>query len=227
MTSRDNLRQNNNLISLGNLSESLLSKKADDADKGLQGENAYAQISDEKLVAASQRGDTKAFEVLILKYQRQIFNLIYQMTHDVEVVEDIGQDVFIAAFKAIKDFKAKSSFFTWLYRIAINHCKNYLASSSRSLDAEKRYQREQSAAEIPESHDRDPQSMLLAKEFVEKMEEALASLPSEQRVVLALCEFQGLSYQEIAEILECPIGTVRSRLSRARATLQEILGDYS
>ncbi len=226
MTSQDNIRQNNKLLTIGNFSESLMSKDSGDAAKRLQGQSTYAHIPDEKLVTASQHGDTKAFEILILRYQRQIFNLIYQMTHDVEVVEDIGQDAFIAAFKAIKDFKAKSSFFTWLYRIAINHCKNYLTSSSRYQDIEKRYHREQRAAEIPESQDRNPQSMLLAKEFLEKMEEALASLPPEQRVVLALCEFQGLSYQEIAEILECPIGTVRSRLSRARTALQEILGDY-
>lgn len=214
------------MLTIGNFSDSLLSKNAGDAKERFQGGNTQAHIPDERLVSASQRGDTKAFEVLILRYQRQIFNLIYQMTHDVEVVEDIGQDVFIAAFKAIKDFKAKSSFFTWLYRIAINHCKNYRTSSSRAQDAEKRYQKEQRAGEILEPQDRDPQRMLLAKEFLEKMEDALACLPVEQRVVLALCEFQGLSYQEIAEILECPIGTVRSRLSRARSALQDILGDY-
>ncbi len=148
------------------------------------------------------------------------------MTHDVEVVEDIGQDVFIAAFKAIKDFKAKSSFFTWLYRIAINHCKNYLASSNRAQDAEKRYQNEHRSGDISQPKERDPQTILLAKEFVEKMETALAMLPEEQQVVLTLCEFQGLSYQEIADVLDCPIGTVRSRLSRARTALQEKLGEY-
>lgn len=211
---------------MGNLSEPLLSKNAGATDFAKQ-DAVQAKIPDEKLVSASQRGDTKAFETLILRYQRQIFNLIYQMTHNVEVVEDIGQDVFIAAFKAIKNFQAKSSFFTWLYRIAINHCKNYLASASRNRDVENRYRLEQPVGGFPtENYERNPQSMLLAKEFVERMEDALALLPAEQRVVITLCEFHGLSYQEIAEILECPIGTVRSRLSRARTALQETLGDY-
>ena len=226
MTIPDNFKQNRKFFTNWNLSESLLSKDSTDAKSPVLGETIRAQIPDEKLVFASQRGDTKAFEILIRRYQRQVFNLIYQMTHNVEVVEDIGQDIFIAAFKAIKDFKAQSSFFTWLYRIAINHCKNYLTASNRTQDAEKRYRIEQHSVEIPEDYEKNPQSMLLAKEFVEQMEEAMASLPAEQRIVLTLCEFQGLSYQEIAEILGCPIGTVRSRLSRARSGLQEILGGY-
>ncbi len=214
------------ILAVGNLSKGLLSKKVGGIEGKFSKKDMQTHIHDEQLVAASQTGDIKAFEILVFRYQRQIFNLIYQMTHNVEVVEDIGQDVFIAAFKAIKDFKAKSSFFTWLYRIAINHCKNYLASLNRALDAEKRYKNEQRAGEISEIKERDPQSLLLAKEFVEKLEEALAFLPDEQRVVLTLCEFQGLSYQEIAEVLKCPIGTVRSRLSRARIALQEKLGEY-
>jgi RNA polymerase sigma-70 factor (ECF subfamily) len=226
MTIPDKFKQERKIFTNWNLSESVLSKSSVDDGNRVVEETTQAQIPDQKLVLASQRGDTEAFEILIRRYQRQIFNLIYQMTHNVEVVEDIGQDVFVAAFKAIKDFKAQSSFFTWLYRIAINHCKNYLTASNRTQDAEKRYRIEQSAVEIPEDYERNPQSMLLAKEFVEQMEQAIAILPPEQRIVLTLCEFQGLSYQEIAEILGCPIGTVRSRLSRARAGLQEVLGDY-
>jgi RNA polymerase sigma-70 factor (ECF subfamily) len=213
----------------GNLHASLLSNdssSANSAKKAIQQEKAQSQHSDEDLVAASQRGDTKAFELLILRYQRQIFNLIYQMTHNAEIVEDIGQDVFVAAFRAIKDFQSKSSFFTWLYRIAINHCKNYLASSTRAQDFETRYQIDQDIDEGSDDYEKDPANRLLAKEFVEQLEEALTQLPSEQRIVLTLCEFQGLSYQEISEILDCPIGTVRSRLSRARTTLQEALGTY-
>ena len=152
-------------------------------------------------------------------------SLIYQMTHNVEVVEDIAQDVFVAAFRAIKNFQAKSSFFTWLYRIAINHCKNYLTSSRRAQEIEQRYQWEYLPHGEKEQQKRTPQSTLLAKEFVQQMETAVESLPEEQRLVLVLCEFEGLSYQEIAETLECPIGTVRSRLSRARTALQKLLGD--
>jgi RNA polymerase sigma-70 factor (ECF subfamily) len=147
------------------------------------------------------------------------------MTRNVEVVEDIGQEVFIASFRAIKDFQAKSSFFTWLYRIAINRCKNYLASANRAKEFEEQYQQEQIADGTDDRHERTPQSTLLAKEFVQQMEQAVQILPEEQRTVLVLCEFEGLSYQEIADVLECPVGTVRSRLSRARMALQEMFGD--
>ena len=195
-------------------------------DRTVTPDTTTTRIADEQLVITSQQGDTAAFEVLVLRYQRQIFSLIYHMTHDVEAVEDLAQDVFLAAFKAIKDFQARSSFFTWLYRIAINHCKNYLAALTRSQQSTQQYQREHDSEEPFDNQDRDPQRMLLAKEFVEQMEKAITSLPEEQRVVLTLCEFEGMSYQEIAEVLECPVGTVRSRLSRARAALQEILQEF-
>jgi RNA polymerase sigma-70 factor (ECF subfamily) len=203
-----------------------LSNKVNEVDRTFRRETAKTPIPDNELVLASQRGDTAAFEVLVLRYQRQIFSLIYRLTHNREVVEDIAQDVFIAAFKAIKDFQAKSSFFTWLYRIAINHCKNYLTALTRSQNSVQRYQREQHSEESWGNQDRNPQRMLLAKEFIEQMEKAIVSLPEEQRVVLTLCEFEGLSYQEIADVLECPVGTVRSRLSRARTALQEILNEF-
>lgn len=224
MTIFYNFIDNKNLSVVWNFFAAALSKDADIASVGKrQKEKAQALITDEELVSFSQRGDTNAFEKLIVRYQRQVFHLIYQMTNNAEVVEDIGQEVFIAAFKGIKDFHGKSSFFTWLYRIAINHCKNYLAASSRSQNFETRYRKEEPIEDVTEDYEENPQSLLLAKEFVEQLEEALATLPPEQRVVLTLCEFQGLSYEEIADILECPVGTIRSRLSRARTALQDIL----
>lgn len=226
MTIVDNLQDQWQLFRNGNFSELVLSNESSNVKKAIQKETTQTQIPDEKLVEASQRGDTGAFEVLIYRYQRQIFNLIYQMTHNVDAVEDIGQDVFVAAFRAIKDFQAKSSFFTWLYRIAINHCKNYLTSANRTQDVEKLYRAEQETVETSDDYEKNPQSMLIAKEFVTQMEEAMEGLPAEQRIVITLCEFQGFSYQEIAEILQCPVGTVRSRLARARATLQEYLHQY-
>ncbi len=226
MTIIDNLQDQWQLFRNGNFSELVLSNESSNVKKAIQKETTQTQIPDEKLVEASQRGDTGAFEVLIYRYQRQIFNLIYQMTHNVDAVEDIGQDVFVAAFRAIKDFQAKSSFFTWLYRIAINHCKNYLTSANRTQDVEKLYRAEQETVETSDDYEKNPQSMLIAKEFVTQMEEAMEGLPAEQRIVITLCEFQGFSYQEIAEILQCPVGTVRSRLARARATLQEYLHQY-
>ena len=225
MSFSDNFKHRKKFSAVRNLNALHLSNNQNAMGKTIDGKTTTPS-PDEHLVTASQQGDLNAFEVLILRYQRQIFSLIYQMTHDVEVVEDIAQDVFVAAFKAIKEFKAKSSFFTWLYRIAINHCKNYLTSATRVQEIEQRYQREQNAAGGSENQKQNPQSLFLAKEFVEQMEQAILSLPEEQRVVLMLCEFEGLSYQEIAEVLECPLGTVRSRLSRARTALQEILGDF-
>ncbi|PID58540.1 RNA polymerase sigma factor RpoE [candidate division KSB3 bacterium] len=211
----------------GTFKRELLSNDSISAKKKtIRQKKTQSRHSDEDLVAASQRGETQAFELLILRYQRQIFNLIYQMTHNAEVVEDLGQDIFLAAFKAIKGFQSKSSFFTWLYRIAINHCKNYLVSSNRAQDFELRYQAEQDKHSGADDYERDPANRLLAKEFAEEMEKAFAQLPPEQRIVLTLCEFQGLSYQEISEIVDCPIGTVRSRLSRARAALEKALGTY-
>ena len=200
MSFSDNFKYSKKFSAVRNLDTLHLSNNQNDVGKTID-EGTTTPIPDEHLVTASQHGDINAFEMLILRYQRQIFSLIYQMTHDVEVVEDIAQDVFVSAFKAIKEFKAKSSFFTWLYRIAINHCKNYLTSASRVQEIEQRYQREQNAEGRSENQERNPQSMLLAKEFVEQMEQAILSLPEEQRVVLMLCEFEGLSYQEIAEVL--------------------------
>ncbi len=224
MTTFNNLINNKNLLVAWNFFATTLSKNVDIVSVPKVGEGeGHTLITDEELVSFSQRGDTNAFEKLIVRYQRQVFHLIYQMTNNAEVVEDIGQDVFIAAFKGIKDFHGKSSFFTWLYRIAINHCKNYLAASTRIQNFESRYRKEESLDEITEDYEENPQSLLLAKEFVEQLKDALAILPPEQRVVLTLCEFQGLSYEEIADILECPVGTVRSRLSRARTALQDIL----
>lgn len=221
-----NFKHPQKIFAARNLRDTALSNDQNNVRKNKEGGLTHTQASDDDLVFAAQRGNAQAFEDLILRYQRQIFSLIYQMTHNVEIVEDIAQDVFIAAFRAIRDFKGKSSFFTWIYRIAINHCKNYLSSSNRSQEVEQRYQREHFQDGDLEEQERTPQSMLLAKEFVEQMEQAIHALPEEQRVVLMLCEFEGMSYQEIAEILDCPIGTVRSRLSRARTGLQDTLGDF-
>ena len=215
---------NKNFSIGGNFFATALSKNVEViSSRKKQGEQAQSLMSDEELVSASQRGDTNAFEKLIVRYQRQVFHLIYQMTNNAEVVEDIGQEVFIAAFKGMRDFHGKSSFFTWLYRIAINQCKNYLAASSRSQNFETRYRKEEPVDDVTEDYEENPQSLLLAKEFVAQLEGALEKMPTEQRIVLTLCEFQGLSYEEIAEILECPVGTIRSRLSRARTALQDIL----
>lgn len=189
------------------------------------------QVSDESLVKRCQTGDSLAFETLVIRYQRQIFSLIHRMTNNPEVVEDLAQDVFISAFKAIGEFKGNSSFFTWLYRIAINKCKNYLASlrvapvtSSMTVKGPKS-ETEPSLMDIPDQRV-NPQTALLTGEFLNQVDEALESLPEDQKTTLVLYDLEGLSYQEIAEILHCPIGTVRSRLARARTALREKLKGY-
>jgi RNA polymerase sigma-70 factor (ECF subfamily) len=149
------------------------------------------------------------------------------MTNNPDIVEDLAQEVFISAFKAIGEFKGNSSFFTWLYRIAINKCKNYLASSRGSLVpiGDRRLEAEPSLLQIADQRV-NPQTALLTGELLERVDEALGSLPEDQREALVLYDLEGLSYQEIAEVLQCPIGTVRSRLARARAALKERLKDY-
>jgi RNA polymerase sigma-70 factor (ECF subfamily) len=153
--------------------------------------------------------------------------LIHRMTNNPEVVEDLAQDVFISAFKAIGEFKGNSSFFTWLYRIAINKCKNYIASlrGSPLTIGDKRPEAEPSLWDIAD-HRINPQTALLTGELLEQVNEALESLPEDQKTTLILYDLEGLSYQEIAEILQCPIGTVRSRLARARTALREKLKAY-
>lgn len=185
------------------------------------------QVSDESLVKRCQTGDSLAFETLVVRYQRQIFSLIHRMTNNPEVVEDLAQDVFISAFKAIGEFKGNSSFFTWLYRIAINKCKNYLTSLKGSPIplGDKRSEGENFLLDIADRRT-NPQTALLAGELLEQIDEALESLPEDQKMALILYDLEGLSYQEIAEILHCPIGTVRSRLARARLTLKEKLKAY-
>ncbi|HWP47545.1 MAG TPA: sigma-70 family RNA polymerase sigma factor [Candidatus Limnocylindrales bacterium] len=184
-------------------------------------------VTDESLVKRCQAGDSLAFETLVIRYQRQIFSLIHRMTNNPEIVEDLAQEVFISAFKAIGEFKGNSSFFTWLYRIAINKCKNYLASSRGSLIpiGDRRSEAEPSLLEIADQRV-NPQTALLTGELLAQVDEALGSLPDDQREALVLYDLEGLSYQEIAEVLNCPIGTVRSRLARARAALRERLKDY-
>lgn len=193
----------------------------------LKSSKSIKQVSDENLVKRCQAGDSLAFETLVVRYQRQIFSLIYRMTNNSEVVEDLAQDVFISAFKAIGEFKGNSSFFTWLYRIAINKCKNYLTSLKGSpISLEDK--RSENKAFLLDITDRktNPQTALLTRELLEQLNEALENLPEDQRMTLTLYDLEGLSYQEIAEILHCPVGTVRSRLARARIALKEKLKDY-
>lgn len=184
--------------------------------------------SDLWLVKNCQNGDHRAFETLILKYQHRVFSLIYHLLRKRNIVEDVAQEVFLKVFKSIKNFRGTASFHTWLYRITVNTCLNY-QKSARSLAlldeatlSHKEPYREAFMAQRtkdPEEHIRDKESSLVIKEVIE-------SLTVEQRMPIILRELEGLSYEEIAAVLECPVGTVRSKIFRARKVLQEKLKSY-
>jgi RNA polymerase sigma-70 factor (ECF subfamily) len=169
---------------------------------------------DQVLVERVQKGDKAAFELLVSKYQRKIIRLISRLVRDPAEVEDVAQEAFIKAYRAIPQFRGESAFYTWLYRIAVNSAKNYLASQGRRAPTST-----EADAEEAETFDdgellRDintPESVLMSKQIAQTVNAAMASLPEELRTAISLREIEGLSYEEIAEIMDCPIGTVRAR----------------
>ena len=181
---------------------------------------------DQQLVERAQRGDKRAFELLVEKYQRKLARLVARLVRDPGEVEDVTQEAFIKAYRALPSFRGDSAFYTWLYRIGINTAKNYLVATGRraptstAIDAEE--------AEGIESGEqlRDintPESLLLSKEIATTVNAAIESLPEELRSAIQLRELEGMSYEEIAKLMDCPIGTVRSRIFRARETIAERL----
>ena len=185
---------------------------------------------DQQLVERVQKGDKRAFDVLVLKYQHRIYSLVTRFIRDPDEVQDVVQEAFIKAYRALPGFRGESAFFTWLYRIAINTAKNYLVSRSRrppgaDVDVED--------AEYLESGGalRDlagPENQLMTEQLRAVIDKAIRALPEDLRTALTLREFEGLSYEEIAEVMRCPVGTVRSRIFRARdaiaAELRPLLG---
>jgi len=180
---------------------------------------------DQKLVTRVQKGDRAAFDLLVLKYQHKVAKLVSRYVRDRSEVEDVAQEAFIKAYRAIGGFRGESAFYTWLYRIAVNTAKNYLDSQGRrppSTDMEVE------GAELIESGDslRDqatPERRLLTDEIAETVNRAIESLPEDLRTAITLREIEGLSYEEIAQAMDCPIGTVRSRIFRAREAIDEKL----
>jgi len=176
------------------------------------------QNNDSELVKRVQQGDKRAFELLVLKYQHRIYSLVSRLVRDNDEVQDVVQEAFIKAYRALPNFRGDSQFYTWMYRIAVNTAKNYLVSRSRrpqgvDVDVEE--------AEFMDSADglRDlasPESQLLTEELRRVIDDAIAALPEDLRTALTLREFEGLSYEEIANVMNCPVGTVRSRIFRAR-----------
>lgn len=180
-----------------------------------------AAATDQQLVAKVQKGDSRAFDMLVLKYQHRIFGLISRYVHDPDEVQDVAQEAFIKAYRALPKFRGDSAFYTWLYRIAINTAKNYLVSRSRrppgsDVDVEDaEYYASGGALHEIET----PENALFGAELKAVVEAAIRDLPEDLRTAVTLREFDGLSYEDIADIMDCPIGTVRSRIFRAREAI--------
>lgn len=173
---------------------------------------------DQALVERVQRGEKQAFDVLVLKYQNKIIQLVNRYVHDPDEARDVAQEAFIKAYRAIGRFRGDSAFYTWLYRIAINTAKNYLVASGRrpprsDIDAQDAEQYE-GATGLREYA--TPERLLLKDEIQQVIASAIDDLPDDLRTAITLRELEGLSYEEIAQTMECPIGTVRSRIFRAR-----------
>jgi len=185
-------------------------------------EKATERDIDAELVARAQAGDKRAFELLVSKYQRRIARLLTRLIRDPHEIEDVTQEAFIKAYRALPSFRGESAFYTWLYRIAINTAKNYLASLGRRPQLSADYEDEEgetldAAAQIPDHS--TPESELSNRQIVSTVNEAVDALPEELRTAITLREMDGLSYEDIAEAMNCPIGTVRSRIFRAREAI--------
>ncbi len=177
--------------------------------------------ADQRLVERVQRGDKKAFDLLVLKYQHKVANLISRYIRDQSEVLDVTQEAFIKAYRALPKFRGDSAFYTWLYRVAINTAKNHLAAQSRrppgdDIEAETA---EQMDLGTPLKEMDTPERLALQREIAETIQKALDELPDDLRTAITLRELDGLTYEEIAQAMECPIGTVRSRIFRAREAI--------
>jgi RNA polymerase sigma-70 factor (ECF subfamily) len=181
---------------------------------------------DQALVERAQKGDKQAFGLLVSKYQRKLGRLLSRLIRDPAEVEDVTQEAFIKAYRALPSFRGDSAFYTWLYRIGVNTAKNYLVSQGRRAPTTTEFDSEE--AETFEEGDqlRDintPEHLLLTKQIGATVTAAMEALPEELRTAIMLREIEGLAYEEIAAIMECPIGTVRSRIFRAREAVAEKL----
>ena len=181
---------------------------------------------DRQLVARAQRGDKRAFELLVEKYQRKLARLLSRFIRDPAEVEDVTQEAFIKAYRALPAFRGDSAFYTWLYRIGINTAKNYLMAMGRRAPTSTEVEADEAEGFEEGEQLRDintPESVLLSNEIAETVNSTIEKLPEELRIAIQLREIEGMSYEEIAKVMDCPIGTVRSRIFRAREAIAEQL----
>ncbi|MBE7215338.1 RNA polymerase sigma factor RpoE [Shewanella benthica] len=183
------------------------------------------QISDQQLVERVQQGDKNAFNLLVLKYQNKVMNLIARYVRNQADVADVAQETFIKAYRALPNFRGESAFYTWLYRIAVNTAKNHLVAQGRRAPANDVDVEE---AEYYDGSDAlkefaSPERLLMADDIQKVVFDALDSLPEELKMAISLRELDGMSYEEIASVMDCPVGTVRSRIFRAREAIDKKL----
>lgn len=181
---------------------------------------------DQQLVERAQRGDKHAFELLVSKYQRKLGRLLSRFIRDATEVEDVTQEAFIKAYRALPTFRGDSAFYTWLYRIGINTAKNHLVAMGRRAPTTTDFDSEDAESFEDADQLRDlntPENQLMSKQVAETVNQTLEQLPEELRTAITLREIEGLSYEDIANVMNCPIGTVRSRIFRAREAIAEKL----
>lgn len=183
------------------------------------------ELADQELVKRAQRGDRGAFDLLVIKYQQKIVKLVMRYVRDPVESLDVTQEAFIKAYRALPNFRGDSAFYTWLYRIAINTAKNYLVAMQRrpmeyAVDLQDPEQYDVAARLRDED---SPEGIALQEELREAVEAAIGALPDELRTAILLREIDGLSYEEIAQAMECPVGTVRSRIFRAREAIDTVV----
>jgi RNA polymerase sigma-70 factor (ECF subfamily) len=181
--------------------------------------------SDLELVRRAQRGERGAFDLLVLRYQHKVVKLVARLLRDPAEAEDVAQEAFVKAYRALGSFRGDSAFYTWLYRIAVNTARNAMASRQRRpLDYEAELSEgEQSTVESRLRHVDTPEATVLSEEIRETVNKAVAALPEDLRTAIILREVEGLSYEEIAVAMDCPVGTVRSRIFRAREAIDRSL----
>jgi RNA polymerase sigma-70 factor, ECF subfamily len=181
---------------------------------------------DQELVERAQRGDKQAFGLLVEKYQRKLARLLSRFVRDPAEVEDVTQEAFIKAYRALPKFRGDSAFYTWLYRIGINTAKNYLMAAGRRAPTSTGVDSDEAEGLADGEQLRDintPESLILSREIGDTVNATMEGLPEELRTAIQLREIEGMSYEDIAQIMNCPIGTVRSRIFRAREAIAEQL----